>query len=67
MNDNNKPVGARFWKPDHAAQDSSARLFVPLDATTLAWLTERAAGRPVGTTAAEVLRALAEAEAEGEG
>jgi hypothetical protein len=61
MNESNKPMGTRFWKPDYDTEPTT-RLFCPLDTPTLAWLAERAQGRSLGVVAAEILRELAQAE-----
>lgn len=64
MNERNVAPGKRFWKPEYNAEPST-RLFCPVDTPTLAWLAQRANGKPLGQVAADVLRTLAEAETGG--
>jgi hypothetical protein len=63
MSEDRTAVGRRLWRPER--QEPSTRLFCPVDTPTLAWLAQRANGRPLGQVAADVLRTLAEAETGG--
>jgi hypothetical protein len=63
MSEDRTAVGRRLWRQER--QEPSARLFVPADQPTLAWLAQRANGRPFGEVAADVLKTLAEAETRG--